>query len=104
MRPSALGAEAIEYWRTAEYPSAAVTRMSPCRPATCLGQPGTSSTIVRAVGVSSRSATTVPTRQITRPFAPPVSVVVVTTRLSEPGLVVIEQRDAAHPLGAFPEV
>src|SRR4029077_17693659 len=63
---SEFGAEAIEYDRTAEYPSDAVKRTSTCWPATCPGQSEPPSVIVRAVAVSSCRATTVPTRHITR--------------------------------------
>src|SRR5215475_1467764 len=54
----------MEYDRTAEYPSAAVSRTSTCWPATWPGQSCNASASVRAVGVSSRSPTTLAVRQI----------------------------------------
>src|SRR5262245_34388285 len=78
MRFSAFAAEAIEYDLAAEYPSGAVKRTSTCWPARWPGQSGMSSVMVFALGVSSRRATTVPTRQTTGRMsnvAPPMGVI-----------------------------
>src|SRR5262245_82404 len=110
MREVELGADAIEYDLTAEYPSAAVKRRSTCWPATCPGQSATSRVSVRAVAVSSRSATTVAMRHPTPSLvpvtllAPGVAVVVVAEALPEARFVLAHQREGPHPLGALPQV
>src|SRR5215813_13168430 len=61
----------------------------------------------RHVGVSSRSATACrrAISVVRVPLLPPwISVVVVAVALPEPWLVVIHQRQAAHPFGALPQV
>jgi hypothetical protein len=86
---------------------APVNRTSTCWPAWWTGQPGTSKTKVFACGVSTRTSTSSASRQVSRPgSAVPawVTVVVVAVRLPEAGLVARGEPQAAHPLGALPEV
>ena len=61
------GALAIEYSRSARYPSSAVSRTSRCCPARWPGQSGTSSTIVLTRAVSSMTSSTVAICQLNRP-------------------------------------
>src|SRR4051794_14444364 len=93
--------------------------MSRWDPASFPGQPGTSRTIRRAVGVSSETSVTVPTSHAGRMrftkrsplcplpialFGPRVAVHVVPVLLPEPRLVVLRHDQATHPFGALPEV
>src|SRR4051794_8572286 len=56
--------------------------------------------------VASRQETDDPTRSVAPVtlFLPGVAVVVVAVDLPEAGLVVVEELDSTHPLGALPEV
>src|SRR4051794_30889166 len=85
--------------------------MSTCWPARWPGQPATSSTSVEADGVSRITSRTVAARQATMRsiplvalLTPGVPAVVVSERLPEARLVVVEHLDPAHPLRALPEV
>src|ERR1700722_11430728 len=60
------GAEAIEYDRSATYPSSSVSRMSRCWPAWWPGQSGTLSVTVRTDAVSVVTALTLATCQVSR--------------------------------------
>src|SRR4051812_29602447 len=121
MRTSS-GGDAMEKLRCAWYPSSAVSRTSTCCPARWPGQSGTSSTSVRALGVSVMTSTTVASRQAilgTRDgtelprgspvtsvslLTPRVSIVVIAKRFPESGPVVLHETQLPHPLRAFPEI
>src|SRR3990170_416534 len=94
--------------------------MSTCWPGRCDCQPGTSRVSVRTRAVSSRRAVTVATCQFRAAirrarsgcpsiaavalFKPRVAAIVVAETFPEAWLVALEQAQAAHPLGALPEI
>ena len=81
--------------------------MSTCWPARCPVQSGDSRTSVRTRGVSAPRSTTSAARQVSRPSiaAPAMGLRSCGSRsLPEAGLVLVPQREAAHPLRALPEV
>src|SRR6185312_15214946 len=100
----------------------AVSRTSTCCPARWPGQPGTSRTSVRALGVSVTTSATVASRHriaagrdgTSLPrgsrvpavplLTPRVTVVVIAERFPEAGLVLLQEPQLPHPLCAFPEV
>src|SRR4029077_6220564 len=112
--------------RWAWYPSSAVRRTSTCWPARWPCQSGTSSTRLATRGVSWTGSATLPTchsskrgpRELTALplsslgfliapvplLAPWIAVHVVSIRLPEAGLVVLDEAQPAHPFGALPEV